>query len=220
MELPYFSPWQLLLLPAIWLYWSQPSHRAEFRAAIFTALPIILLVPILSQSFFGLFSLGQGLLFLAAQAVTILAVAILASYTYEQGIRPKISRSRGSHRHRYLLFLVGVALSVVLFDLLGQPLVVSLIFGMGINLLLAVRYYGDQLNEILFSILLMGVFYLFIYTVVLFDLPGETARYWFNDQVSGSVLFGLAVEKVLVILLYGGFWGPIYIAIKDVLAKR
>ncbi len=220
MELPYLSIWHLLIIPAAFLFYSQPAKRPEFMAAMATILPLLLLVPILSQTFFGLFMLGQGLLFLATQAVVILAVAVLASYLYEQGIRPKIAHAQGTHRHRYLLFLVGVALSLLMFDVLNQPLIVCLIFGMAINLLLAIRYYRDQLNEVLFSILLMGAFYLFIYTQILFDLPGETSRYWFSDQLSGSVLWGIGVEKIVVILLYGGFWGPVYIAAKDVLAKN
>lgn len=219
MSLPYLSAWQLLLIPAVWLIVTQRGKRPIYLAAMLATAPLILLVPILSQTFFGLFSLAQGLTFLASQTLVILASAVLTAYFYEQAVRPKIVHVPPGKRHHYLLFLVGVVLSFVMFDLLGQSLIVSLIFGMGINLLLAVRYYGDQLSEILFSLLLMGAFYLFLYALVLFDLPGETSRYWFDSQLSGAVIWGIAVEKIVVILLYGAFWGPIYVAAKDVLAK-
>ncbi len=220
MELPYLSIWHLLVLPAAFLWQTQQTKRPFFGAALLVTLPLILLVPVLSQSFFGFFSVGRGLIFLASQAVIIAAAAVLAAYLYEQAIRPRINRGPAIQRHRYLLFLVGFIVGLIMFDVFNQPLVTSLVVGMAINLLLAVRYYSSQLNEIIFSLLLMAVFYLFIYTAVLFDLPGETSRFWINDQLSGSVWLGIPIEKIIVVMLYGAFWGPVYIATKDVLAKN
>lgn len=220
MPLPYVSIWHLLIIPALFLIYTQPAKRPFFAAAVITTVPLLLLVPILSQTFFGLFSLSESLLFLAGQGLALAAAAVLASFIYEQGVKPKIVRTESSRRHSHLIFLVGLGLALLLFDLLNQPLIIGLIVGMAFNLLIAIRYYADQLNEVLFATIFMGLFHLLLYTLILFDLPGEASRFWFEGHLSGAVIFGIAAEKALVVTLFGAFWGPVYIAVKDVLAKR
>jgi hypothetical protein len=173
-------------------------------------------MPVLSPTFFELFGTTMIFWFFVSQALIVFSLGILAAAIYEKVIRPKTIRQPKGQRRHYLLFGFGFILTLILFDLFAQPLLPSLIFGLALNLLLIIRYKPEELNDMIFSAILMGLFYVFIYATVLFDLPGETGRFWFTSNLSGLTLSGLAIEKVIAIFVFGIFWGPLYVGLKDV----
>jgi hypothetical protein len=216
----WISVWHLLLPVALWvIIWQRAIRRSLFYGAL-CALPVLLLLPILSPTFFELFNPGQILGFLVSQAIIVFSLGILSSAVYEKVIRPKTVRTEKPGRGKFLVFGSGFLLALVLFDIFFQPLLPSLVIGLGLNLLLAIRYQRDRLYDIAFATILMGFFYVFIYAAVLFDLPGETGRFWFSSSLSGLTIFGLAVEKVVAIFVFGMFWGPLYVGLKDVFNKN
>lgn len=212
----WINVWHLLLPLAVsLLIWQKPIRRQLFYGGI-TALPVLLLMPILSPTVFEIFSTGTIIWLFVSQALIVISLGVVVAAFYEKLVRPRTIRQPKSRRHHYLLFSAGLVLSLILFDLFSQPLLPSIVFGLGLNVLLAIRYQSGNLNDLVFSTILMGLFYVFIYAAVLFDLPGETGRFWLTDSLSGQVLFGLPIEKVVTIFAFGLFWGPLYVGLKDV----
>lgn len=216
----WLSIWHLLLPLAVLLIIWQRSIRRQMLYGGVTALPVLLLMPILSPTVFELFDSNIIMGFFLSQALIVFSLGVVVAAFYERVVRPQTIRLAKNRRYHYLLFGAGFVLSIVLFDLFNQPLLPSLIFGLGLNLLLAIRYQAYELTDLIFSTILMGLFYVFIYAAVLFDLPGEAGRFWFVDSLSGSTLFGLAIEKIVTIFAFGLFWGPLYVGLKDVFSQK
>ncbi|MEX1123862.1 MAG: hypothetical protein WEC81_01705 [Patescibacteria group bacterium] len=218
--LNWLTPWHLAALLALLLIIRETTKRREIIYGGIVSLPILLLTPILSESYFGLFSKVVIFNFFISQAVIVFSLGVILTALYEKVIKIKIVKTPQSSRHHFLVFIAGLALSLILFDIFGQPLLPSIIYGIGINLLLAIRFYAQEINDILFSSIIMGGFFVFLYTVVLFDLPGDAGRFWFTDTLSGVTFMGIAVEKIITIFAFGLFWGPLYVGLKDVFTRK
>jgi len=214
------SVWLLLTPIALWVLIKQPSRRKTLLFGAITTLPVLGFLPILSPTYFSAVSVSQIVQLFASQALIIFSAGIIASSIYESILRPRTIRSPKASRHFYLTFLIGLTLTVTLFDIFTVPLITSLLFGLGINLLVAVRYFPEELYDILFASVLMGLFYVFVYVALLADLPGESGQFWLTPKLLGLNIFGVPWEKLVTVFVYGLFWGPLYVGLKDVSNRK
>lgn len=220
MIIPWLTVWHLSIVLAVIILYILKEHRRKLFIGGLVALPVLLLIPILSTSFFGLFENKYIVQFFINQGLVVFSLGIITAAIYEIILKPKITKRPTTSRYHFMFFGFGLLLSFIIFDLFNQPLLPSLIYGLGLNFLLAVQYYGEEIYDIAFSAILMAMFYVFIYVAILFDLPGDTGNFWFSGSLSGLTMFGIAVEKLITVALFGVFWGPIYIGMKDVFYKR
>lgn len=220
MIIPWLTAWYLPALVALLIIWRLKEHRRNVLIGGFITLPVLLLIPVLSTSYFGLFETKQIVHFFIGQGIISFSLGVIAASIYEKMLKPRISKKPSSSRHHFLFFIFGLILSFVIFDLFNQPLLPSLIYGLGLNFLLAFQYYSEEIYDIAFATILMSLFYVFIYTAILFDLPGETGDFWFSSSLSGLTMFGVAIEKLITIAVFGAFWGPLYVGLKDAFYKR
>lgn len=220
MIIPWLTVWHLPVLVALLVIWKLKEHRRNVLIGGFVTLPVLLLIPVLSTSFFGLFENRYVWEFFINQGLTVFSFGVIATAVYEKILKPKITKKPSSTRYHFLFFGFGLVLSFIIYDLFNQPLLPSLIYGLGLNFLLAFQYYSEEIYDVAFSTILMAVFYVFIYTAILFDLPGDTGNFWFSSSLSGMTMFGIAVEKLITIAVFGAFWGPLYVGLKDVFFRK
>jgi hypothetical protein len=73
----------------------------------------------------------------------------------------------------------------------------------------------DLVWDLLFSAFSMGVLYFLIFLVIYRGFPGEIQNLWFGSSLIGITLFSVPIEELLIVMLWGALWGPIYVVIKD-----
>ena len=220
MIVPWLTVWHLTILIALAVLIKLPDLRRYMLIGGLTTLPVLLLIPVLSVSYFSLFETKYVFQFFVNQGLVVFSLGIITSAVYEKILKPKITIKPRSPRYYFMFFGLGLILSFIIYDLFNQPLLPSLIYGLGLNFLLAFQYYSEEIYDIAFSTILMALFYTFIYIAILFDLPGEAGRFWFSDSLSGLTMFGIAIEKLITIAFFGAFWGPIYVGLKDVFYRK
>ena len=215
----WLTVWHLLIVLALVMYWKLPKQRSNMTYGGLVALPVLLLIPLISSTYFSIFEPSRIWSFFISQSLIIFSFGAIVFGFYEIVLSPRLVKNKRKPRHHFLFFAFGLLLSFLIFDLFNQPLMPSLVYGLGFNLLISFQYYSDQIYDILFSLILMAVFYVFTYSTLLFDLPGQAGDFWFKE-LSGITVFGLAVEKVITTAVFGAFWGPIYVGLKDVFIKK
>jgi len=220
MIFPWLTVWHLSIIIALGIAIRLPGQRRNMLVGGLMTLPVLLLIPILSSSYFGLFESRYILEFFINQGLVVFSLGMIMAGVYEKILKPKITRKPSSSRYHFMFFGFGLVLSLIIYDLFKQPLLPSLLYGLGLNFLLAFQYYSEEIYDIAFSTIIMALFYTFLYVAILFDLPGEAGNFWFSDSLSGLTMFGIAIEKIITIAFFGAFWGPIYVGLKDVFYRK
>lgn len=191
----------------------RPDLRKELVWGGTAALPVLLISPLLNYRSnlpvtvpsFGIF---------VEEAIVAFSVGALASVVYKVGIRHLVTPVAHPHRHNLRWLVIGpvfLALAVLIFPRhFGQQVVIALLLDVVILLILR----KDLFWDFLFSALAMGGLYIVLYFFVRGSLPGIDTPLWFPNGFTGVTFWGIPVEEVLGIFLFGGLWGPLYIAIK------
>jgi hypothetical protein len=112
-----------------------------------------------------------------------------------------------------IVFLLGIMTTG---ETVG-PLIFALLFEVG--LVFTMR--RDLIWDLLFSGGAMAVFYVAL-TVLLVRVLSAPVGYSaiVETTFSGFTLWGIPVEEILAVALFGGLWGPMYPAFKDLKFRK
>lgn len=206
--------WSLLPLLAIAFGWKRPDLRRQMIWAGFLVLPVLAIQPLISNGFWALLTPQQTLLFLVTRGLASFSLAAIAAAVYEGFWRRYFTPAPRPNRHHLLWLLVGPVIFAGL-KLLGSSFVFSLVISLLIDLIIGLALRPDLLWDVLFSGLLMGLLYGLLFWLLEAAIPGDLVNLGWFSLPSGLNFFGLPVEELIIVILFGTLWGPLYVAIKD-----
>jgi len=188
--------------------------REDLRPRMFwagiLALPVFVLPLLLFAELYSTEQFGWSTLL--AAMLTSFSFGALAAAAYEVFLGKVLALHYRSRRS--LIWLLAGPLAVVVALLAEQSLIVAVIIGLIVDLLIVIITQADLIWDVIFSGLAMGLLYSFLYLVNFRGLSGEPF-FWFGSELSGLTVNGLPLEELVLIVLFGALWGPIYVAVKD-----
>ncbi len=138
----------------------------------------------------------------------------MASVIYEEVYGKKISRRR-DRTHHWTWFippLLGLSLLILIFAIkffsLNAVYANILIFAAATLVMLFFR--NDLWMDSLMSGLMLSLLMLFVYALVLGFFPQLINRWWYLQNLSGILLFGIPLEEFLWAFGMGMMAGPLY----------
>ena len=194
----------------------RPDLRREMTIAGLLALPILLLKPLISSNFVQIAQNNGGIgLFLFERIVISFSFGALASSVYEIFFHKKITPLHHPLRKRLIALVSGPILFIILVLFFNQTVVFGLFMGLSINLIIVILIRKDLVWDTIFSGFSMGLLYFVIFAISYRGFPGDIRNLWFSGTTVGITIFSIPAEELLCVFLFGAFWGPLYIAIKD-----
>ena len=191
----------------------RPDLRKELLWGGLIALPVLLISPLLNYRS-GLPVTVPDFALWLEQAGTAFCVGALASVLYKVALRRFITPVAHPNRRPLRLLLAGPALLALSVLILPKHFGSELLFALLLDVILLLVLRSDLFWDFLFSALAMGGLYIILYLFVRGSLPGIDTALWFSTGFTGLTTFGLPIEELLGIFLFGGLWGPLYIAFK------
>lgn len=180
------------------------------------ALPVLLLKPIISSNFYLVAESNGGIwLFLIEKIVLSFSFGALASSIYEIFFHKKITPIHHPLRKKLIWLFCGPVLFLISIIFFHQTFIWALLAGLILNLIIVLSIRKDLIWDAIFSGFFMGLLYFIIFTISYQGFPGDIRDLWFSETTIGITAFSIPVEELLCIFLFGAFWGPLYIAIKD-----
>lgn len=180
------------------------------------ALPILLLKPILSSNFYLVAESNGGFwLFLTEKIVLSFSFGALASSVYEMFFHKKITPIKHPLREKLIWLFCGPILFLFLTIFFHQAFAWALLAGLCLNLFIVLYTRKDLIWDAIFSGFFMGLLYFIIFSASYQGFPGDIQNLWFSEMTIGLTAFSIPIEELLCVFLFGAFWGPLYIAIKD-----
>ena len=186
---------------------SRPTGR-DLAFAVLLSLPVLLVQPLASGSFVKNLLAG-GILLLIRRILIVLAGSLLATVLYKIVVHPVLTPAIHPRRGALLWLLVGPLVAIVLFAGFHFSLVVSLICALGLDLLIVILIDWSLVWDLLVASLGMALLYAFLY-VSLGQYLNQYGSAFGSGSFSGITWFGLPIEELVLVSLYGALWGPIY----------
>lgn len=215
------NAWYVITILAIIVVLLRRDLWREMVLAGLLALPILLLKPLISSNFFIIANSNGGIwLFLAEKIIFGFSFGALAASIYEIFFHKKITPLKHPLRKKLIWLLIGPVIFVLITIIFHQAVAWGLLAGLAVNLIIVLSIRTDLVWDTIFSGFAMGVLYFIIFALSYSGFPGDIRNLWFSDVTVGITAFSLPVEELLCVFLFGAFWGPIYIAIKDLKTKN
>lgn len=146
--------------------------------------------------------------------VSLFAFGAIAAAGYET-IFGKYFKLKGRSRKPLIWMLAGPVIFLVGTIISGQtvgPLIFTLLF----ELLIVLTRRKDLIWDVLFSGGAMAILYTLLLIVLVRLLGSPLGDSWLVGSLfSGLTVWGIPVEEVVVVALFGALWGPMYPAFKD-----
>ena len=174
------------------------------------SLPILLTLPLI-----GLRLADLSWTWYLARVVSLFVYTALASTIYLLVFRKHISPVRSPLRGKLGWLVIGFVLALLLRYAFGLNVALSLLIGLMVNLAIVLVLRSDLLWDFLFSSLVMGLFYLFLFKISHLNSAVSQIDYWFTSGVTGITVWSVPIEELLLAFVLGGMIGPIYLAIKN-----
>lgn len=210
------NAWYIITVLAVICAFLRRDLIREMVLAGLLSLPILLLKPLISSNFIQVANNNGGLwLFLIEKIIISFSFGALASSVYEIFFHKKITPLKHPLRKKLLWLIVGPVLFVVLVILFNQNLALSLTIGLVVNIIIVLIIRTDLIWDAIFSGFSMGLLYFIIFAVSYRGFPGDIHNLWFSNTTVGITAFSLPIEELLIVFLFGAFFGPLYIALKD-----
>ncbi|OQA04505.1 MAG: hypothetical protein BWY68_00263 [bacterium ADurb.Bin400] len=208
--------WYLVTIPAIVIFWFRRDLRREMIWSGLLALPVLIIKPLSSTNFLIAASSNPNLfLFILERAVISFTFGAIASALYETLLHKRITPIKRPYRSIMLWLAIGPVILMILHIVLNYSIIISLLSGLLADILVIIIFRPDLFWDLLFSGLGMGTLYLLIFSITSSTMPGDLNNLWFTDNMLGLTFFGLPVEEIVAVILFGALWGPLYVAIKD-----
>lgn len=188
--------------------------RRHFVIGGLCALPLIVIDPLLRLGYFEQLSHWQLFRYFLELALFSFLFGGLSVVLYELVFSTHFTKLRSEKRRYLSISLVGLIIGLLLFLLGAVPLVVSIIIGLSLNVILLIIFRADLLWDATFSAIGTGMLYAVLFSLVAHG-SGTLSGLWFTDSLSGATIAGLPFEELVVVALFGAFFGPIYSAIKS-----
>lgn len=210
--------WYLLTLLAIGIGIWRPGLRRQMIWAGFLALPVLVIQPLISEGFWPFLTFKEVLVFSLTRGILCFSLAAVANSIYETFWHKYFTKEDHPPRHFLISMLAGPAIFAALI-LLGASFIFSLAFSLFINLIIVTVARRDLIWDMIFSGLMMGLLYGLLFWITSAAMPGDLANFGWFGQPYGLNVFGVPIEELIAVILFGTLWGPIYVAIKDLRTK-
>jgi len=205
----------LLVLFSIILIIRPDERRLMFWGGLLS-LPVLIIKPLISANFLQTAEQNGGLpFFLLTRAITGFLFGAISSGIYEAVFHKKITPVKHPHRPLLAWLFIGPIAFVLLFFLLKQNFVTSILITLLIDLITIFLIRKDLVWDALFSGFCMGLLYILVFLFIYRGLPGDVTNFWFAKELSGVDLFSVPVEELVATFLFGSVFGPLYIVLKD-----
>lgn len=210
------NAWYAITIVAIIVALLRRDLMREMILAGLLALPILLLKPLISSNFLQIAENNGGLwLFSIEKIVLSFSFGALASSVYEIFFHKKVTPLKHPLRKKLIWLFCGPALFIIMAIFFHQALAWALLLGLSLNLAIVLVIRKDLVWDTFFSGFFMGILYFAIFAASYKGFPGDIRNLWFSEVTVGITAFSLPIEELLCVFLFGAFWGPLYIAIKD-----
>lgn len=200
--------WIIFFAIAALAWWQRPDIRREMYWAAALAFPIVFL---LVQN--GVPQTFQQVLLTINRLLTGVMLATFASIVYELVFRRYLSPSMRSDRWIIKWVMAGPVVFLIL--ALGfnwnwpGALSVAVVIDLGIILLLRRELIWDAIV----SAAAVGGLYILV-ALILTALPGGFLERIFPSPSWPVSLYGVAIDELILVMLFGALWGPLYAAVK------
>lgn len=205
--------WYTILALFIVFFVLRKDLRKEMIWSGLFLLPVFLIKAIISENFFGLISRNSALYFIERSIIGF-SFGAVAAVIYEIFFHKKITPEKHPHRKKMIYLFLGPLCFLTLF-ILRQNIFYSLVISLFLDLTVLLIIRHDLVWDMIFSGVAMGTLYLAIYIFSFFSFPGDLKSAWFMTNIPSLTFLGLPLEEIIVVLLFGALWGPLYVAAKD-----
>jgi len=206
--------WYIIPLIAVIVGYRRTDLRRPMVWAGLLALPVLAIQPLISNGFWPSLTTQQVFVFLLSRGVICFSLAAVAAAFYETFWHHHFTKEDQPSRQSLLWLMIGPVIFLGL-KLLHWSFVASLLVSLIIDLIIVLTARKDLIWDMFFSGLMMGLLYGVLFWITSAAIPGDLANFgWFGPPY-GLNVFGLPIEEVIIIILFGILWGPIYVAIKD-----
>ena len=214
------NAWYVITVLTVVAFFWRKDLRREMILAGLLALPVLLLKPIISSNFYQVAEDNGGLfVFIIEKIVISFSFGALAASIYEIFFHKKITPMHHPYRKYLVWLLTGPIIFIVLTLLFHQVVIIGLLISLGLNLIIVLSIRSDLIWDAIFSGFFMGLLYFLIFALSYKGFPGDIRNLWFSDINVGLTAFSIPIEELLAVFLFGAFFGPIYIALKDMKEK-
>lgn len=210
------NDWYFITILAVAAFFYRRDLRREMILAGLLSLPILLLKPLISSNFYQIAQSNGGFfVFMIEKIVISFSFGALAASVYEVFFHKKITPLHHPYRKNLIWLLSGPVVFIILALLFHQSVIVGLLISLGLNLIIVLSIRSDLIWDAIFSGFFMGLLYFLIFALSYKGFPGDIRNLWFSNINVGITAFSIPVEELFGVFLFGAFWGPIYIALKD-----
>lgn len=205
--------WYILAALSLTVFTVRKDLRWEMLLSGLFSLPALFIFPILLDE-------PLSAPTLSAEIIPIFSTAALAYALYKIAFRPRFSPSIHPERKSMLFLFAGFLLFLVLYFIARQTAALSLLSGLSLNLIIMLIWRRKLVWDWIFSSAGLGMVYLLIFFYTAGGKIGTTHALWFSNSFSGFTVNGFPLEELLIIGLFGAFWGPLYVSIKDLVSPH
>ena len=184
------------------------------------ALPVLLIKPIVSTDFMNVADHNGGIfLFMLQRAIVSFSFGALASTIYELFFHKRITPQKHPHRPKMIWLVFGLLIFAIFYFLIKVDFVGSVIAALLYDIIILLIIRKDLIWDLIFSGFMLGILYFIIFSIIYRGIPGDIFNFWFSTNSVGVTLLSVPVEEVIAVMLFGGLFGPLYVAIKDLKEK-
>jgi hypothetical protein len=207
--------WYIITIPFLGLFFARNDLRRKM--SIFGLLSVLILVieSLFSPEHFSTIASREILSSLFLKILVAFCLGAIVSVVYETFVHRIVTPERHPDRKKMIYLLSGTVVFFSLVFLLNLNIAYSLLTGLLINLIVILFVNPELIWDKFFSGFGTAIFYLFLYFMLFREKQSDAANFWFWDRLSSFSILSLPLEKIIIIMLFGFLWGPIYVAIKD-----
>lgn len=207
--------WYIIIIPFLGLFLTRKDLRREMIISGLLSIPILIIKPALSPHFFDQLNFGQTFIFFLTRLIVGFCIGAIASAIYETFFHKILTPERHPHRQKLLYLLTGPILLFLLFLVFKVNFAYAIAASLLLDIIVLIFIRADLIWDMIFSAFSMATLYVVIFLISFRALPGDLNDFWFLDRLSSFVIFSIPVEEIIIVMLFGALWGPLYVAIKD-----
>jgi hypothetical protein len=204
----------LLIIVSVTILIRNRKIRKHYVLGGLCALPLVIIDPLLRTGYFEQLTTAQLYQYFLTQALTVFMFGGLSAVLYELVFSTHFTKQRSSTRQHPSVFLIGLVIGMSLFLFGVVPLVTAVIVGLAINVVLLMLLRSDLFWDATFSAIGTGLLYAVLFSLITHG-SGSLTSLWFTEGLSGATVAGLPLEELIVVALFGAFFGSIYSAAKS-----
>lgn len=207
--------WYIITIPFLGLFFARYDLRKKMTIFGFLSVLILIVNFLFSVDYFNSLSTREILSFFAPRFLIAFCLGSIVSVIYETFIHKFFTPERHPERKKMIYLSAGTIIFFFLVFLLNLNIAYSITIALLMNLIITFFINSELAWDKIFSGLGMAIFYTFLYLILFQETQSDKASFWFWDRLSGFSFFSLPLEKIVIIMLFGFLWGPLYVAIKD-----